>query len=51
MPWRAVDVAGEPELARRHAEEIPVLLIDGVQRDFWRIDPARLERLLTAGRA
>jgi hypothetical protein len=51
VPWRAVDVAGEPELARRHAEEIPVLLIDGVQRDFWRIDPARLERLLTAGRA
>lgn len=48
--WHAVDVAHHPELAERHAEEIPVLMVDGVQRDFWRIDPVRLERLLTAGR-
>lgn len=50
VAWRRVDVAHHPELAERHAEEIPVLLVDGVQRDFWRIDPARLERLLTADR-
>lgn len=49
-PWRAVDVAEHPDLAERHAEEIPVLMVDGVQRDFWRIDPVRLERLITAGR-
>jgi glutaredoxin len=46
--WEDVDVSGDPELAARYAEEIPVLLIDGVQRDFWRIDAARLERLLSA---
>ncbi|NUL47437.1 glutaredoxin family protein [Cellulosimicrobium funkei] len=51
VAWRSVDVAHHPDLAERHAEEIPVLLVDGVQRDFWRIDPARLERLLTADRA
>lgn len=51
VAWRSVDVAHHPELAERHAEEIPVLLVDGIQRDFWRIDPSRLERLLTAGRA
>lgn len=51
VPWRALDAAEHPELAERHAEEIPVLMVDGVQRDFWRIDPVRLERLLTAGRA
>jgi len=51
VPWRAVDVAGDPALAERHAEEIPVLMVDGVQRDFWRIDPLRLERLLAAGRS
>jgi glutaredoxin len=50
VPWRTVDVAGRPDLAERHAEEIPVLLVDGVQRDFWRIDARRLERLLAAGR-
>lgn len=48
-PWRVVDGADEPELLARHAEEIPVLFVDGVQRDFWRIDPDRLERLLTGG--
>ncbi|MDO5634097.1 MAG: glutaredoxin family protein [Micrococcus sp.] len=37
-----------PDLLERHSEEIPVLFVDGVQRDFWRVDPARLERLLTA---
>ncbi|WP_313816110.1 glutaredoxin family protein [Citricoccus sp.] len=48
--WNAVDIAGRPDLAERHAEEIPVLMVDGVQRDFWRIDPVRLERMLTADR-
>ncbi|MDI3331244.1 MAG: glutaredoxin family protein [Micrococcus sp.] len=50
VPWREVDIAGHPDLAARHAEEIPVLMVDGIQRDFWRIDPVRLERLLGAER-
>ena len=50
VDWQAVDIAGRPDLAERHAEEIPVLMVDGVQRDFWRIDPVRLERMLTADR-
>ncbi|MCW1250049.1 glutaredoxin family protein [Acaricomes phytoseiuli] len=37
----------EPELRARFAEEVPVLLIDGTPRDFWRLDPVRLRRLLT----
>ncbi len=43
-----LDGADHPELYERHAEEVPVLFVDGVQRDFWRVDPVRLERLLTA---
>lgn len=46
LGWAEVDVDGDPELARRHAEEIPVLLVDGVPRDFWQIDERRLARLL-----
>ena len=42
----SVDVDADPELARRHAEEIPVVLVDGVPRDFWQIDERRLARLL-----
>lgn len=46
LGWAEVDVDDDPELARRHAEEIPVLLVDGVPRDFWQIDERRLARLL-----
>jgi hypothetical protein len=43
-----VDATRDPALMDRFAEEIPVLMVDGVQRDFWRIDPKRLTRLLSA---
>jgi glutaredoxin len=46
LAWEDVDVDADPELARRHAEEIPVVLVDGVPRDFWQIDERRLARLL-----
>lgn len=46
IPWREQSVVDEPDLLGRFAEEIPVLLINGVQRDFWTIDEARLRRIL-----
>ena len=49
LPWRELSIDNDPELARRYGEEIPVVLVDGVQRDFWHIDPARLRKVL--GRA
>ena len=47
VPWEEKNILEDPELERRFAEEIPVVMIDGVQRDFWHIDPERLRRLLT----
>ena len=44
--WREQPVDDDAELRERFAEEIPVLLVDGVQRDFWKIDEVRLERTL-----
>ncbi|MFI7482162.1 glutaredoxin family protein [Kocuria sp. M1R5S2] len=46
LEWSEVDIETDPELVRRHAEEVPVVLVDGVPRDFWRIDERRLTRLL-----
>ena len=46
LSWRELGAAESPELAARFAEELPVLFIDGVQRDFWSVDEARLRRLL-----
>lgn len=47
LPWQERSVVDHPELLEKFAEEIPVLMIDGVQRDFWRIDEGRLRRLLS----
>ena len=46
LEWTEELVDHQPELRERYAEEIPVVLVDGVQRDFWKIDEARLERVL-----
>lgn len=44
--WQEVSIADHPELLERFSEEVPVLLLDGVQRDFWSIDETRLRWLL-----
>lgn len=46
LNWEEVSIAGDPVLADRFAEEIPVVMVDGVQRDFWTIDPGRLRTIL-----
>ena len=37
-----LDILQDEELARRHAEEIPVVRINGRRHAIWRVDPARL---------
>jgi hypothetical protein len=44
--WSETSIDGDAALRERYAEEIPVLLVNGVQRDFWTIDEQRLTRLL-----
>ena len=44
--WRELTVVEAPGLGESFAEELPVLFIDGVQREFWSIDEVRLRRLL-----
>ncbi|MBP2412341.1 hypothetical protein JOF48_001140 [Arthrobacter stackebrandtii] len=46
LPWTEKKIDGDAELTARFGEEIPVVLVDGVQRDFWHIDPVRLESVL-----
>ncbi|WP_144791208.1 glutaredoxin family protein [Kocuria palustris] len=48
LEWIETDIGELPasEQTERWQIEVPVLLIDGRQRDFWQIDPRRLERLL-----
>lgn len=47
VPWEELDITTDDELFRQWWEQIPVTLIDGVQHDFWRVDPDRLRAALT----
>jgi glutaredoxin-like protein DUF836 len=46
--WEELDLDADPALSARHADEIPVTLVDGRQHDFWRVDETRLRRALGA---
>ena len=41
-------ILDDPQLQERYWEQIPVILVDGAQHDFWRVDEARLRAALTA---
>ena len=41
-------ILDDDELRARYAEEIPVVLIDDVVHNYWRIDPVRLKTALLA---
>ncbi|WP_329175849.1 glutaredoxin family protein [Streptomyces sp. NBC_01477] len=40
------DITQDEELYRRYWEQIPVVLVDGEQHTFWRVDELRLRRAL-----
>lgn len=45
--WEERDINQDTELYRKYWEQIPVVLVDGAQHDFWRVDPQRLRAALT----
>ncbi len=45
--WEKKDITQDEELHRAYWEQIPVVLVDGEQHTFWRVDEARLRRELT----
>ncbi|NBM18575.1 glutaredoxin family protein [Streptomyces sp. GC420] len=46
--WESKDITQDAELHRKYWEEIPVVLVDGKQHTFWRVDENRLRRALGA---
>lgn len=48
VPWEAKDITQDEELHRAYWEQIPVVLVDGAQHTFWRVDEGRLRRALAA---
>jgi glutaredoxin len=46
VAWEQKDITEDEELNRRYWEQIPVVLIDGEQHTFWRVNEDRLRRAL-----
>ncbi|MFW0184066.1 glutaredoxin family protein [Rothia sp. CCM 9418] len=46
LTFTELNIENSPELKARHAIEIPVVLVDGEVKDFWQINPRRLEKIL-----
>ena len=42
--WARVDVESSIELERDYGDRVPVVLLDGAEHGYWRIEEARLLR-------
>ncbi len=49
VPWEQKDITQDAELHREYWEQIPVVLVDGAQHTFWRVNEERLRKALTQG--
>ncbi|MEV0329597.1 NrdH-redoxin [Micromonospora echinospora] len=45
--WTERDVTGDLELEREYGDRLPVLLLDGREHGYWRVEEERLLRDLT----
>jgi len=48
--WEERSILDDADLHQQYAEFVPVVLVDGVQHDYWRVDPDRLRAALRPGR-
>lgn len=48
--WVELDVTDDLELEREYGDRLPVVLLDGREHGYWRVEETRLLRDLTAAR-
>jgi glutaredoxin len=46
--WREVDVDADPELQAEYWDRVPVILLDGKEHGYWRVEESRLLKDLAA---
>ncbi|MGH3735486.1 MAG: glutaredoxin family protein [Micromonosporaceae bacterium] len=47
VPWQEVDVTTDLDLEREYGDRLPVVLLDGTEHGYWRVEEDRLLRDLT----
>jgi glutaredoxin len=45
--WAAVDVDSEAELRAEYGDRVPVIMIDGREHGFWKVEEARFRAALS----
>jgi glutaredoxin len=43
-PWTELSVDADLELEREYGERLPVVLLDGMEHGYWRVEEQRLRR-------
>jgi hypothetical protein len=43
-PWTELDVSDDIELERDYGDRLPVVLLDGAEHGYWRVEEDRLTR-------
>ncbi|GAA4589563.1 glutaredoxin family protein [Planotetraspora phitsanulokensis] len=46
VAWEERDITVSPDDMAEYGEMIPVVLVDGVQHDYWRVNESRLRAAL-----
>jgi len=46
VAWSAQDVDADTELREEYGDRVPVILVDGVEHGYYRVEPERLRRAL-----
>ncbi len=45
--WDEIDVDADPERADTYGDRVPVIMVDGREHGYWRVEEARLLRALS----
>ncbi len=46
VPWSTADVDSDPELRAEYGDRVPVILIDGIEHGFWKVERERFRAAL-----
>ncbi|QGK71662.1 glutaredoxin family protein [Allosaccharopolyspora coralli] len=46
--WASVDVDSDPELRAEYGDRVPVILVDGAEHGYWKVEETRFRAALAA---
>ena len=48
VPWKTEDVDTDPEWRAEYGDRVPVILVDGAEHGYWRVEEDRLRKALSS---